>query len=77
MKTMTATKFKAQCLSVIDKANRTGEPVVITKHGKPVVKLVPAERDNIDDIFGYMAGKAKIVGDIESPVVPPEDWNAS
>jgi len=27
-----------------------------------------------DDIFGFMAGKGKIIGDIESPVVPLSDW---
>jgi antitoxin (DNA-binding transcriptional repressor) of toxin-antitoxin stability system len=46
---------------------------VITKHGKPVAKLVPV-RAKRDSVFGYMAGKFKIVGDIESPVVPLEEW---
>ena len=27
-----------------------------------------------DDIFGYMAGKVKIIGDIVGPITPPEDW---
>jgi len=46
---------------------------LITKHGKPVAKLVPAEKQR-DDIFGYMARKAKIVGDIVGPTTPLEDW---
>jgi hypothetical protein len=29
-----------------------------------------------ENIFGYMAGKAKIAGDIVSPVTPLEDWKA-
>ena len=73
MKQMPAGKFKAQCLAVMDKVANSGEPIVITKHGKPVVKLVPAEKQ-ADDIFDYMAGKAKVVGDIVGPVTPPEDW---
>jgi prevent-host-death family protein len=72
MKQIPAAEFKAQCLAVMDRVSRTGEPVVITKHGKPVVKLVPAE-NRADDIFDYMAGKVKIVGDIVSPI-PLEDW---
>ena len=72
MKQMPAGKFKAQCLAIMDQVLRSGEPVVITKHGKPVVKLVPAE-NQADDIFGYMKGKFKIVGDIVSPP-PLEDW---
>ncbi len=73
MKKMSAAEFKARCLAVMDKVNATGEPVVITKRGKPVAKLVPAKPDP-DSIFGYMAGRAKILGDIESPVVPLKGW---
>ena len=51
----------------------SGEPVVITKHGKPVVKLIPAE-NGADDILDYMAGRAKVVGDIVGPITPLEDW---
>ncbi len=73
MKQMPAGKFKAQCLAIMDQVSKSGEPLVITKHGTPVVRLVPVE-SNADDIFGYMAGKSKQVGDIVGPVVPLEDW---
>jgi prevent-host-death family protein len=75
MKQMPAGEFKARCLMVMDQVLETGEPVVITKHGKPVAKLVPAEK-RTDDIFGYMAGKVKIVGDIVGPVPASEDWES-
>ena len=73
MKQMPAGEFKARCLAVMDQVLQSGEPVVITKHGKPVAKLVPAQ-NHADDIFGYMAGKVKVVGDIVGPVTPLEDW---
>jgi prevent-host-death family protein len=73
VKEMAAGKFKAQCLAIMDQVLQSGEPVLITKHGKPVAKLVPAERQ-ADDIFGYMSGKVKIVGDIVGPGTPLEDW---
>ncbi|MGA2375941.1 MAG: type II toxin-antitoxin system Phd/YefM family antitoxin [Candidatus Sulfotelmatobacter sp.] len=73
MKRIPAGQFKAQCLAIMDKVSKTGEPVVVTKHGKPVVKLVPAKKQK-DDIFNYMAGKVKIVGDIVGPITPLEDW---
>jgi len=73
MKEMAAGEFKAQCLAIMDQVLQSGEPVLITKHGKPVAKLVPA-RNNVDDIFGYMAGKVKIVGDLVGPVTPLKDW---
>jgi len=52
----------------------TGEPVVVTKRGAPVVKLVPVEAEK-NDIFGFMAGRVKIVGDIESPI--PVEWEVT
>jgi prevent-host-death family protein len=75
MKQIPAGEFKAQCLAIMDQVMQSGEPIVVTKHGKPVVKLVPAE-NRADDIFDYMAGKAKVVGDIVGPVTPLEDWES-
>ncbi len=75
MKQIPAGEFKTHCLTVMDEVQATGQPVVVTKHGKPVVKLVPAKTKD-DSIFGYMVGKAKIVGDLVSPITPIEDWDA-
>ncbi len=75
MKTMPAGKFKAQCLSVMDEVNATREPVVITKKGRPVAILVPAESEP-KDVFGCLRGVMEIVGDVESPVIPLEDWES-
>ncbi len=75
MKRMQASVFKSRCLKVMDRVQATGEPVIVTKRGKPVVKVVPAEQEK-DDLFGFMKGRMEIVGDIESPVVPLSDWNA-
>ena len=41
MKKMAAGVFKANCLAVMDDVQAKRETVVITKHGKPVTKLVP------------------------------------
>src|SRR5260370_42242667 len=43
VKEMAGGIFKAQCLAIMDQVLQSGEPVLITKHGKPVAKLVPAE----------------------------------
>ncbi|MGB8524413.1 MAG: type II toxin-antitoxin system prevent-host-death family antitoxin [Candidatus Acidiferrales bacterium] len=73
MKQMPAGKFKARCLSVMDDVNATGEPVIITKRGTPVAKVIPVMSKK-QDLFGFMAGEVKIVGDIESPVIALEEW---
>ncbi|RXH57406.1 type II toxin-antitoxin system Phd/YefM family antitoxin [Granulicella sibirica] len=76
MKTMAASKFKATCLAVMDEVQAKRETVVITKNGKPVAQLVPVSVEEQDPIFGFYKGKLKIVGDIVSPIVPLEDWDA-
>ncbi len=73
MRKMAAGEFKAKCLAIMDEVQQTGEPVLITKHGKPVAQLAPAP-DSRDDIFDYMKGKVKILGDIVGPITPGEDW---
>jgi len=73
MKQMRASVFKARCLSIMNDVQATGESVIVTKRGTPVVKVVPVEpRKN--NLFGFMAGEFKITGDIESPVVPLKQW---
>jgi prevent-host-death family protein len=67
MQKMTATQFKAQCLAVMDQVSQSGQPIVITKHGRPVVKLVPVNEGE-DEIFGALAKIARISGDIENTV---------
>ena len=75
MKAIPAGQFKARCLRIMDEVRATREPVLITKKGRPVAKLVPADSQP-DDIFGCLKDEIKIVGDIESPVTPLEDWDA-
>jgi prevent-host-death family protein len=73
MKTMAAGSFKVHCLAVMDEVQAKRETVVITKHGKPVVKLVPADQDT-DDIYNFLAGKGTITGDVVSPAISAEEW---
>jgi prevent-host-death family protein len=71
---MPAGQFKARCLKVMNDVQSTREPVVITKNGRPVAKLVPADTPPAN-IFGCMKGEVEIVGDIVSPAIPLEDWD--
>jgi prevent-host-death family protein len=73
MKTMAAGSFKAKCLAVMDEVQAKREAIVITKRGKPVVKLIPADAEK-DDIYGFLKGKGKITGDVISPAISKEEW---
>ncbi|PYQ41772.1 MAG: type II toxin-antitoxin system prevent-host-death family antitoxin [Acidobacteria bacterium] len=72
-KTIPAGTFKAQCLAIMDEVQAKRQSVVITKRGRPVAKLVPVEEKK-DQIFGFLKGKGKVVGDVVSPVMTPEEW---
>jgi prevent-host-death family protein len=69
-----AAEFKAKCLKLMDSVQKTKTPILITKRGKPVAKLVPAERD-ATDFFGCMKGSFRIIGDIISPI--DIEWEAN
>jgi prevent-host-death family protein len=75
MKKMPAGEFKARCLSVMESVRKTKEPVLITKRGRPVAKLVPADVAP-QDFLGRLEGVVRILGDVESPIEPAEAWDA-
>lgn len=70
MKTITATKFKEQCLALLESVDRDG--LIITKRGKPVAKLVPAVEKSFD-LIGSLKNELKVNGPILSTGVK---WNA-
>jgi len=63
MRTVPATQFKTQCLALLDRVGPEG--IVITKHGKPVAKLIPISLDSTT-LIGSLKGKIRIKGDILS-----------
>lgn len=58
-----AAQFKAQCLSLLERVRQSRRPIIVTKHGQPVVKVVPLRTER-RSIVGYSKGTLKILGDI-------------
>ncbi|MDE3196683.1 MAG: type II toxin-antitoxin system Phd/YefM family antitoxin [Acidobacteriota bacterium] len=78
MEEMAVSKFKATCLAVLDRVARTGEPVRITKHGKPIAEIVPpAPPKRKKNWLGAMANRTQILGDIVAPAFDPDEWHAN
>jgi len=70
-------KFKAQCLALLEQVRRAQRPILVTRFGKPVAEVVPPppsvrEADWLDSMRGSM----EIVGDIVSPVIEETAWEA-
>ena len=74
MKEMPAGEFKTHCLAVVEKVRVTREPVLITKRGRAVARLVPA-KEKPSKFLGRLQGVVKILGDIESQMEPSGTWN--
>ncbi|HVC83574.1 MAG TPA: type II toxin-antitoxin system Phd/YefM family antitoxin [Chloroflexota bacterium] len=71
--TIGAGEFKAKCLQLIDEVAEHRQPLIITKRGRPLAKLVPIE--NTRSLFGAMAGSVIHEEDIVSPLHVP--WEAA
>jgi antitoxin (DNA-binding transcriptional repressor) of toxin-antitoxin stability system len=61
MRKIGAAKFKEQCLSLLDRL--TPEGLIITKHGKPVARLIPLGSPSAD-LIGSLKGRIDIRGDL-------------
>lgn len=75
---MPAGKFKAMCLRLMDEVQKKHTEIIITKHGKPVAKLVPITNDDWKPgktASGYMKGTAITLGDIVGSL--GEKWSAN
>jgi len=68
-----ASEFKAKCLALMDEVAASGDKLVITKNGKPLVELVP-HRPKKRSPFGIWQDSVKIAGDIISPI--DVEWEA-
>jgi prevent-host-death family protein len=77
---MKASEFKAKCLQVLDEVQATGEPVLVTKRGKVVARLVQAEQprdetplERLRRVFPN-AGKRNHVSDFDINEGMDEEW---
>ncbi len=75
-KTVTATRFKSDCLKLIDAMNRDGAPVVVTRHGKPVARMVPVANEAVPALVGSMKGTVLRFDDPFEPALSPNEWDA-
>ena len=76
MATVSVSEFKATCLALLERVRKSGQAITVTKHGKPVAKVVAVRSSQRGkrEILGYMKGTGRIAGDIESPACEPQDW---
>jgi len=77
MEQLAISKFKATCLSVLERVRKTGKPVMVTRFGKPVAEINPPRpQTKTGSWIGSLKGTVKIKGDIVGPISDPKDWDA-
>ena len=74
MKEIQISKFKAQCLRLLDEVNRTGEELTVTRNGRPLVVINPSPATKTRAEFGVAKGTGKIMGDLITPAVELSEW---
>ena len=69
-RTIPAAQFKEKCLEILDQVE--GDGVVITKHGRPVARLIPIS-DSHAQLIGSLKDRLQTSGDLMST---GEVWDA-
>ena len=76
MKSVAVSEFKAHCLSLLEDVARTGEPLLVTKRGKPLARVSPSGTSATGYPQDTLAGTVVELGDIVEPAVPSSRWTA-
>ncbi len=75
MEQMPISKFKAQCLAVLERVRRVRKPILITRFGVPVAEVVPPSAPPPSKGWlGALRGTGRVVGDIVAPALDEEEW---
>jgi prevent-host-death family protein len=74
MRSIRASELKAKCQAILDEVEKTGEPVTILKHGRPVAYLVPPALGQSEYPQRELFGTVEILGDVTEPVLPAKEW---
>jgi prevent-host-death family protein len=77
MDEIAVSKFKATCLAALDRVRRTGRPLRVTRFGRPLADVVPAQPEpRSGSWLGVMKGTGRVTGDVVAPASPEDDWQA-
>ena len=64
MKTVILSTFKAQCIALLREAQRTAEPIIVTRRGRPLARIEPVREPVPRRRLGKLRGRMRIKGDI-------------
>jgi prevent-host-death family protein len=69
-------EFKAKCLGIFRRVQKTGRPVVVTRRGQRIAEIhPPSSVESRPDWLGSFANRGQIIGDLSEPIATT-DWEA-
>jgi prevent-host-death family protein len=71
---MSAAKFRAECLQVLDTVQAARTEVLITKRGKPVARIVPVS-DSPRSGYGALRNITTIVDENDELLSTGDNWH--
>ena len=73
MNTVSKSALKDRMLEYFRNIENTGEELIVTDHGRSVLKIVPVKKKStFKELFGKFQGKAKYFAPVTEPET--EDW---
>ena len=74
---VTISKFKATCPALLDRVKRTGKPILVTRRGEAIAKIIPLpELDRPLRWLGALMSSGEIIGEIVAPASDESEWEA-
>jgi prevent-host-death family protein len=77
MRSVAVSEFKARCLALLEDVARTGEPLLVTRRGKPLARVTPSGNVAAARPQDTLRGSVTYAGDVVEPVFPVTAWNAA
>ncbi len=65
---ISASQFKARCLALLDEVAATGRPIVVTKRGRPVARVVAANAPgSLEGSITFLVSDDELLEPIDVP----------
>jgi len=77
MEEVSISHFKATCLAILAKVNRTKKPILVLRKGEPIAQVGPPPPSSMPQSWlGSLSSSGAITGEIIDPISSPEEWEA-
>lgn len=73
MRTIPISEFKAGCIAILRQAQNSGEPLLVTRRGRPIARIEPVPNADSQRQLGVFKGRMRLRGDLVH-TSSKDDW---